>query len=481
MPSVGRVDCRLRRDTFAIVARRGYVDRFDAGGGAGGLSLVLTESYERYVAAIDAARVTIDTSPFVRDDADRTLGRQFLRAVVNWSLAVALNLDRERPMMQLLPDPETRLGFNNPDNLYYVARVTDTGKYRISGQRGTSIGLMVLALQELPGNGDGSGVTTAFLSGGDLELDADGSYSITLSAERPAVGNWLPLAAGTDNLLVRFTFQDWNRERRGSIAIERLDVAGTGQARMTRDDATAVLDDAARSIELQAQFYRDQGLLVTALPANTMLPPRQARGEGVHAAQWNSSGRFDLADDEALVVTIKDAPHAQYHDIMVADPWLNTFEFVEHQAGLNRAQARVDADGYLRYVVSAQDPGVPNWLETTGQRHGILFARWQDVRGGLTKEHAPGAQVLNLAELRNALPDETPVVNRTERTRQLVERERQVRERFRDADPTLPEIVRRRDGLERLLGKRLPMQTIDLDVIDTKPASDNQAEPARRG
>jgi hypothetical protein len=436
---------------------------------------VLTESYERYVASIAAARVTIDTSPFVRDDADRTLGRQFLRTVVNWSLAVALNLDPEHPMMQLLPDPETRLGFNNPDNLYYVARVTDTGTYRISGQRGTSIGLMVLALQELPGNGDGSGVTTAFLTGDDLELDANGSYSITLGVERPAVGNWLPLAPGTDNLLVRFTFQDWTRERPGSIAIERLDVADLGRARMTRDDdAAAVLDDAARSIELQAQFYRDQGLLVTALPANTMIPPRQARGEGVHAAQWNSSGPFDLADDEALVVTIKDAPHSRYHDTMVADPWLNTLEFVEHQAGLNRAQARVDADGFLRYVVSAHDPGVPNWLDTTGQRHGILFSRWQDVRGGLTAEHAPVTQVLKLAELRNALPDETPPVSRTARARQLADRERQVRERFRDADPSLPEIVRRRDAVERLLGKRLPVQTIDLDVIDTNTSSDHR-------
>ena len=79
---------------------------------------------------------------------------------------------------------------------------------------------------------------------------------------------------------------------------------------------------------------------MTALPANTMLPPRQARGEGVHATQWNSSGPFDLADDEALVVTVKDAPHARYHDIMVADPWLNTLEFVEHQAGLNRGPKR---------------------------------------------------------------------------------------------------------------------------------------------
>jgi hypothetical protein len=449
----------------------GRVDRSATSGGREGLAPVLTESYERYVGAIDAARDTIDTSPFVRDHADRALGRRFLRNVVNWSLAIALNLDPEHPLMQLLPDPETRLGFNNPDNLYYVARVAETGTYRISGQRGTSIGLLILALQELPGNGHGSGVTTAFLTGEDLELDADGSYSITLAAERPAVGNWLPLAPGTDNLLVRFTFQDWTREQRGSIAIERLGVAAAGRPRMTRDVAAAVLDDAARSIELQAQFYRDRGLLVTALPANTMLPPQPARGEGVHATQWNSSGPFDLADDEALVVTIKDAPHARYHDIMVADPWLNTLEFVEHQPGLNRAQARVDPDGFLRYVVSARDPGVPNWLDTTGQRHGILFARWQDVDGGLTAQHAPVAQVVKLAELRTALPDETPAVSGTARARQLADRERQVRERFHDADPSLPEIVRRRDAVESFLGKRLPVQTIDLDVIDTNPHS----------
>ena len=252
---------------------------------------MLTESYERYVAAIDAARVTIDTSPFVRDDADRTLGRQFLRAVVNWSLAIALNLDPEHPMMQLLPDPETRLGFNNPDNLYYVARVTDTGTYRISGRRGTSIGLMILALRELPGNGDGSGGTTAFLTGGDLELDDDGSYSITLGAERPDVGTWLPLVPGTDNLLVRFTFQDWMHEQRGSIAIERLDVAGAGRARISWDMAAAVLDDAAWSIELQAQFYRDQGILVTALPVNTMLPPRQAAARAFMPRSGTHPGR----------------------------------------------------------------------------------------------------------------------------------------------------------------------------------------------
>ena len=186
---------------------------------------------------------------------------------------------------------------------------------------------MILALRELPGNGDGSGVTTAFLTGGDLELDDDGSYSITLGAERPDVGAWLPLVSGTDNLLVRFTFQDWMREQRGSIAIERLDVADAGRARMT-------LRRCRRGPRRRGTVDRTAGAVLPGPGNSGDRPPREHDAPTPTGARRGRSCRaveliraFDLADDEALVVTIKDAPHAQYHDIMVADPWLNTLEF----------------------------------------------------------------------------------------------------------------------------------------------------------
>src|SRR5690349_22529273 len=217
---------------------------------------------------------------------------------------MALGLELGYPIMQLLPLPDQRLGYNNPDNLYFVARVSGTGTYRITGRRGSSVGLLVLALDELPGNGADSGVTTAYLTGDDLEVDADGSYSIELSATQPAHGSWLPLSPETDNLLVRFTFQDWSRERPGSMDISRLDPPETRPFEMTDDDAATILDDAARSIVLQAAFYRDYGTGLNALPPNTMLAPREARGAGVHATQWNASGRFELESDAALIVTV---------------------------------------------------------------------------------------------------------------------------------------------------------------------------------
>ncbi len=126
----------------------------------------------------------------------------------------------------------------------------------------------------------------------------------------------------------------------------------------------------------------------------------------------------------------------------------------------------MDADGRLRFVVSARDPGVPNWLDTTGANHGVLFTRWQDCSAALTDEHTPDLQVVALANVRNAVPDDTPLVDREARARHLSERARQLRVRFVDADPALPEIVRRRDELERLIGRRLAVQTINLHVMD---------------
>jgi hypothetical protein len=435
--------------------------------GARYVLVVLTESNERYVSAIDTARETIHGSPFARDEADHELGEQFLRTVVDWSLSMALGLELGYPIMQLLPHPDMRLGYNNPDNLYFVARVSGTGSYRISGERGTSVGLLLLALHELPGNGADSGVTTAYLTGDDLAVDATGSYSIELGAAAPARGTWLPLLPETDNLLVRFTFQDWSRERPGSMSIERLDPPEVRPFEMTVDDATVVLDDAARSIVQQATFYREYGTALSGLPANTMLAPREARGAGVHATQWNASGRFELEPDEALIVTIKDAPQARYSDIMLADLWLNTFEFIGHQVSLNHAQTRADDDGRLRFVASAEDPGVPNWLDTTGQRHGVLFARWQDCSAALTDDHQPELEVVDLGSVRDLLPANTPHVDRDARERDLTDRARSLRARFVDADPALPEIVRRRDTVERLLGHRLALQTIDLDDLDS--------------
>ena len=81
----------------------------------------------------------------------------FVQGITNYSLSQALGLTADQPFMEVDPTPNVRLGFSNPDNLYYTARVSDQGSYTITGNRGTSTGFLIEALAGIPGGWQHSG------------------------------------------------------------------------------------------------------------------------------------------------------------------------------------------------------------------------------------------------------------------------------------------------------------------------------------
>jgi hypothetical protein len=425
----------------------------------------LASAYANYLSAIDDARNIVHAAPFLQDDADHQLAESFLGGITTFAVAQALDLTPDQPVMQQLPHTNVRLGFNNPDNVYYMARVSDQDSYLITGKRGTSTGFVLQALAGISGNGNAAGATTASITSEDLHLNPDGTFAITLSPTQPAQGDWIPMRPGTDNLLVRFTFLDWANEEPGSINMQRIG-GPAADFTMTSATAGAMLNDAATTIRLQAQFYRDQGAGLASLGPNRLIGPRKAQGDqGTNVQQWNLIGTYQLEQNQALVIKIKDAPQARYANIMTSTPFLDSLPFVHNQSSLNRWQAHVDSDGYIRYVVSATDPHVPNWIDTVGTRHGILFARWQQVTGDLGPDYAPTLNVVNVDDVRSVLPAETPTVSWPERVQALQQRERLLATRFKAANPKPDVILDRLKDLEHLLGNKLPVQYLDVPTI----------------
>ena len=428
-------------------------------------------AYQRYLDAIDRARESIEHSGGVRAthrESDRRQGEAFLRAIVDASVTMALIDTPEFPVMALVPQPDARLGLNNPDNLYYASRFSAEHTYVLSGDRGLAKTFLIQVNRGLPGLTAEKGETVAHLTGHDLEVTDDGSFEIEMSPSRPARGQWLPLTPGADNLLVRFSFQDWEREheRPGSISISRRG-ASDDPLEITPEIAAAMLDDAATSIVEQASFYSRSFELMTAQGMNRMPGPfRASGGQATANHQWNFLGPFEFAPDEVLVITVKDAANAEYNNLEAANPWMVTFEFVHHQSSLNRSQVQVDRDGYIRYVVAPTDPGVPNWIDTQGETRGIVWSRWQQVHGELGPEYAPAIQIVKAEDLRSSLPPETPVITPEARRLALADRSRQLRERFRNAAPAMPEILRRLHAVEALVGQPLAMHGLDATIID---------------
>jgi hypothetical protein len=133
-------------------------------------------------------------------------------------------------------------------------------------------------------------------------------------------------------------------------------------------------------------------------------------------------GHFDLEDDETLVIDVRLAG-ARYFIAPITNYWGTTNGIVDRTGCLNLSQSVRNADGTLTFVVSKHDPGVPNWLDPSGMREGILTLRWAEFEGG-----APGpdlgasSRVVPLARLRNHLPEETPVFDAAARAKQTEER-----------------------------------------------------------
>ena len=86
--------------------------------------------------------------------------------------------------------------------------------------------------------------------------------------------------------------------------------------------------------------------------------------------------------------------------LMVSIDWMN------RQTSLNSWSAKLDKDGKFRAVISANDPGVPNWLDTAGYGKGGIIGRWTEC----SSAPAPVVTKVKLADVRKYLPANTPVV-----------------------------------------------------------------------
>jgi hypothetical protein len=98
---------------------------------------------------------------------------------------------------------------------------------------------------------------------------------------------------------------------------------------------------------------------------------------------------------------------------------------------LTADQAHLSSDGSYYFVVCAQDPGVPNWLDTVGRRRGVILLRYDGTtERTFDPARYPTATKVRISDLRAALPNDTPVVTDAQRRDEIARRRRHVQVRF---------------------------------------------------
>jgi hypothetical protein len=113
---------------------------------------------------------------------------------------------------------------------------------------------------------------------------------------------------------------------------------------------------------------------------------------------------------------------AEYFTVPLSNIWGTTLDLVDRTGSLNKAQSVANEDGSYTYVISAEDPGVANWIDSDGLREGILTLRMAEFGdAGPREDLGARGRVIKLDRLDAEVPH-LPAVDAGQRATELADR-----------------------------------------------------------
>ncbi len=462
----------------------------DARGGAGvprEAGADLRAAWDGLMAALSSAREVIDDPKLYPPPAsERNLaeGYRYLLGYLHGAIDRCL-ADPEFPHFRRAIQPVDKATIDNADAIYLCAEIDGNHTYRVRGKaqdhrhwRGeprVASGRKApqYVIFEAPSGyaGDsgslaelrpGSRINTGTLDSSQMLLEADGSFEILLAPERPEgyAGNFIATRASKEctqpdgtaakadyvarYLVVRELFYDWESEDLLDLSIVRVDRQGEHPRSLSPERAAAQMERVGEVVNSQMRFWNEFYAVVLEvygdmngdgkcfMPRNGLNEPNAlgiATGGG-QSTNVYCGGVFELEEDEALVIEARIPVAPAYIGFHLSNLWGESTDYANHISSLNGYQAEWDSDGVLRWVIAHRDPGVSNWLDTTGLPEGFMALRFTYPE---KPEELPelALKKLSFDEIRAQLPADVCEVSPDERREQIRIRQEHVQRRYR--------------------------------------------------
>jgi hypothetical protein len=376
----------------------------------------LRAAWDELIAALGRARDAIDDPKLHAPPAsDRVLaeGYRYLLGWAHGAFERAFFADPLRPHFRRAIQPIARSTIDNADALYLNAEIDGTRRYRLRArvpvgrtaphyvilEAGTAYAGDSGSIAELrPGSRAGTGA----IDSSKLVRDADGGFEILIGPERPDgyVGNFVATVKTRGDetyvarhLTLRELFHDWEHEAPLDLELVCVDDdAARPPSPLDPARAAAEMRRMAAIVENQMKFWNEFYAVVLEthgdmngdgkrfMPRNDFNAPNAASlaTGGGQSTNVYAGGVYELGPDEALIVDVRVPVPPLYQGFHLANLWGESLDYANHQSSLNGFQTAWDADGArsARYVIAHRDPGVANWLDTTGVPVGFMTFRW---------------------------------------------------------------------------------------------------------
>lgn len=347
------------------------------------------------------------------------------RALDQWVMGAVLahiNSDPSRPVLFWGIDntprhwfggvyPGAAVAIDNPDNINRTGPVDGRWRYKIHGRFAPHASAQTSFTVTTAEDGLltlGKPVLTAALTNLMIEHNSEGYFTLTMDTS-PAAGrsNHLQIQSGLQQLAVRDSLSDWSQTP-SSLVVEVVD----GPALLKPADEQQLTAQCADTVEgFVAHWLTFKRGFWDTPPVNTLVGPIGRDG----GWGFQAGGRFELKDDEALVITTRSGG-AAYSGFQISDPWMILPNPLYMSTSRNLNQLSPNSDGSFTYVLSLIDPGVANWINTAGLHEGWVMLRWQNVPDGVSAESLlEDCQLIKLSSLNEVLDETVPRCTLTQR------------------------------------------------------------------
>ena len=449
----------------------------------------LHDAWDDLIQHLQNARDVIDNPEHLPPPAtSRVLaeGYRYLAGFIHHGLERSFYEDPNFPVFRNALSMYNRSTIDNPDAIYFYAPIDGSQRYLIRGNvadsrhwrgeerlQGCAVAPQYVIFETANGPIAGDtgeltelmpGFRTGFGTLGceAMQVDENGQFELLLGPKKPEgySGNFIcthkpPSKKDPESgdryatyISGRQLFYDWENEEAINLTIVPLDNIGGHPPAYTPALAAENMRRMGSIIDGQMRFWMkfyDQVLNCNGRHENVNNSPyfmpvnaynevnsaSSATGGGMSTNIY-AGGIYDLADDEALYIEAKYDEQPMYTSIHLGNLWGESPDYHNHQSSLNEFQMHMGPDNVQRWVVAHRDPGVQNWLDTTGLPRGYLSNRWAYATRP-AQEDWPTifAKKIRFNEIGDYMPDNTPVLSAEERKQEIGIRQLHVQKRYR--------------------------------------------------